>query len=123
LTLIDTSALIESLTGSRRALPSLRKLIQDGERVLVPSIVLYEFWRGPRTEVEIADQEALFPLETAVPFGVAEAEVAAAIYKQVSRARGREIDIAIAACALVRDARLWTINRADFAGIPGLTLA
>lgn len=33
------------------------------------------------------------------------------------------MDIAIAACAIVRDAELWTLNPADFRDIPGLRLA
>ena len=34
----------------------------------------------------------------------------------------REIDIAIAACAIRHEAALWTLNTADFADIPGLRL-
>jgi predicted nucleic acid-binding protein len=58
-----------------------------------------------------------------VPFGVPEAAVAAKLYRQVRKARDREIDIAIAACAITREAALWTLNRGDFADIPGLILA
>ena len=39
---------------------------------------------------------------------------------RVKRARGREIDIAIAACAVVHTAHLWTLNPADFEDIPDL---
>ena len=35
---------------------------------------------------------------------------------------GREMDIAIAACAIVNAASLWTLNPGDFPDIPGLTL-
>lgn len=38
------------------------------------------------------------------------------------RARLREFDLTVAACALARDARLWTLNQADFRDIPGLVL-
>jgi predicted nucleic acid-binding protein len=38
------------------------------------------------------------------------------------RARGREIEIAIAACAMSWHASLWTLNPDDFADIPGLRL-
>jgi predicted nucleic acid-binding protein len=38
----------------------------------------------------------------------------------VKRPRGREIDLAIAAHAISRDARLWTLNPNDFDDIPGL---
>ena len=38
------------------------------------------------------------------------------------RPRGREIDIAIAACAIAHDAQLWTVNADDFKDIPNLKL-
>ena len=49
--------------------------------------------------------------------------MSAKLYRNVKRPRGWEIDLAIAACALVRDVELWTLNRSDFADIPGLRLA
>jgi len=116
--LLDTSALIDSLAGPRRSAPALRRAIESGERILVPTLVLYEWLRGPRLDEELAAQEALFPAAAAVPFGPLEAARAAAI--SVPRARGREIDLAIAACALSWKAELWTLNREDFADIPEL---
>jgi predicted nucleic acid-binding protein len=121
-TIIDTSALIDSLTGSKRAAPVLRTLIGSGERILLPAIVLYEWLRGPRLPEEIAAQEALFPRESAIPFGQAEASEAARIYRAVARPRGREIDLAIAATAIVRESQLWTLNPEDFRDIPNLRL-
>jgi predicted nucleic acid-binding protein len=47
----------------------------------------------------------------------------AELYRTVPRARSREVDLAIAACAIRREAELWTLNRADFADIPRLRLA
>jgi predicted nucleic acid-binding protein len=55
-----------------------------------------------------------------VAFGTAEAQTAAQLYTRVQRARGRETDLAIAACALTNGASLWTLNHADFRDIPGL---
>jgi predicted nucleic acid-binding protein len=88
---------------------------------VLPALVLYEWLRGPRLPEELSDQEALFPKEAAVPFGPREAAVAADLYRAVKRPRGRELDLAIAACALAWDAELWTLNRDDFRDIPGLT--
>jgi len=121
-TVVDTSALIDSLCGSKRSAPVLRGLIEAGERLLLPTIVLYEWLRGPRLPEEIAAAEALFPRELTLPFGPAEAARAADLYRRVSRPRGREIDLIIAATALVREARLWALNSADFRDIPGLQL-
>jgi predicted nucleic acid-binding protein len=101
----------------------LKGLYEQGEILLLPTVVLYEWLRGPRLREELADQEALLPSESAVPFSAREAEIAAKIYRQISRPRGREIDLAIAACAIAREVPLWTLNRKDFADIPGLTLA
>jgi predicted nucleic acid-binding protein len=41
---------------------------------------------------------------------------------RIPRARSREIDLAIAATPMVRDAALWTLNTEDFQDIPGLKL-
>lgn len=75
-----------------RSAAALRSAIEDGERILVPSLVLYEWLRGPRLPDEVAAQKA----------------------------RGREMDIAIAACAITHEAAFWTLNQAGFKDIPDL---
>ena len=94
----------------------------EGERIVLPALVLYEWLRGPRTSQELAAQEALFPAKSAIPFGTEEAMVSADLYRAMTRARSREIDLAIAACALVREAWLWTLNPTDFKDVPGIQL-
>jgi predicted nucleic acid-binding protein len=96
--------------------------IRRGHRLMLCSMVVYEWLRGPRNAVELAGQEDLFPLLSAVPFETADAQIAADLYKTVRRPRSREADIAIAACAIRRKAQLWTLNPRDFADIPGLQL-
>ncbi len=120
---LDTSALIDGLSGPKRSAPPLRSAIERGERILLPTLVLCEWLRGPRLSEELAAQEALFPSARAVPFGPEEAAKAALIYDQVPRSRGREIDLAIAACAILWDAELWTLNIQDFADIPELRVS
>jgi len=122
-TILDTSVLIDSLSGPKRLARALRRTIEQGERILVPSLVLYEWLRGPRLPEELAAQEALFPSDSAIPFGPQEAALSAKIYRSLKRPRGREIDLAIAACAIGRDAELWTRNLSDFQDIPGLRLS
>ena len=119
---LDSSVLIDTLTGPKRSEPRLRQLIQEGERLLLSSIALFEWRRGPRTSEEIEDQEALFPTSQSIPFGPDEALVAADSYRKVKRPRGREVDLAIAACAIIHNAQLWTLNPSDFKDIPGLNL-
>ena len=119
---IDTSVLIDCLTGAKLSAPAIRGAIADGEEFLLPALVLYEWLRGPRLSEELAAQERLFPSESAIPFDKEQAKVSAGLYRSLRRARTREVDIAIAACALVHDARLWTLNRADFQDVPGIQL-
>jgi predicted nucleic acid-binding protein len=119
---LDTSVLVDALTGPRRSAPALRRAIEHGERLLLPSLVLYDWLRGPRLPEELAAQEALFPATAAVPFGPVEAARAAQLYVRLARSRGREIDLAIAASALTLGARLWTLNSRDFRDLEGLEL-
>jgi predicted nucleic acid-binding protein len=119
---IDTSALVDALTGPRRSLDALIGLAEEGHRLSISAIVLYEWLRGPRTRAELAVQEDLFPRERAVPFGAEQAADAARLYSAVKWPRGREIDLAVAACALHDGAALWTLNRSDFRDLPDLAL-
>ena len=119
---LDTSLLIDALTGPKRSARALRGALERGERVLLSSLVLYEWRRGPRQPEELEAQEALFPGAAAVPFGPDEARVAASLYSRIGRARGREIDLAVASCALTHRATLWTLNDRDFKDIPSLGL-
>jgi len=119
---LDTSVLVDALTGPRRSARVLRGVFEQGERVSFSTLVLYEWLRGPRREAELAHQEALCPRGQAVPFGPGEAAMAADLYRSVSRARQREFDLAVAACAITSRATLWTLNVDDFTDIPGLDL-
>jgi len=119
---LDTSALISSLTGTQSHLDHLESFLNDRHRLALSSIALYEWLRGPRKHAELVAQEALLPRESIVAFDAAEALVAADLYKKVSQPRGREIDLAIAACAIAHGASLWTLNPDDFRDIPGLRL-
>ena len=98
------------------------RVFDRGERVLLSSITLYEWIRGPRTPEDLEVQESLFPSVSTLPFGEEEAAIAGRLYRAVRRPRGREADIAIAACAIRHDAELWTLNTGDFKDIPGLRL-
>lgn len=120
---LDTSALVGALAGPRDAFDRLRSLIDEGHRVRLSTIVLYEWLRGPRTATELRVQEDLFPRDQAVPFDAEAAVQAAALYARLPRPRNRNVDLAIAACALVGEASLWTLNPDDFDDVPGLRLA
>jgi predicted nucleic acid-binding protein len=119
---LDTSVLVEGLGAGGSLRQAIRGTIAGGERLVVPSLVLYEWLRGPRLGAELRAQEALFPASEAIPFGPEEARLAAELYRKVKRPRGREVDLAIAACSLSWNATLWTTNAADFLDIPGLSV-
>jgi predicted nucleic acid-binding protein len=121
-TVFDTSVLVDALAGTRRSNATLMSVLARGEKLLLCTIVLYEWLRGPRSPAELAVQESLFPSDGALQFEAGDARLAASLYNQVRRARSREADIAIAACAIRHQAQLWTLNRADFADIPELRL-
>ena len=118
---LDTSILIETLSSPTSA-RALITATERGDRLAISSIVLYEWLRGPRSPEQRALSDALFPADSIVRFGADEARVAAQLYSRMRRARGREADIAIAACAIEDEAAVWTRNTADFADIPGLIL-
>lgn len=119
---LDTSVLIESLGAGGRLRSELRAAIAAGERIVLPTLVLYEWLRGPRLPEELAAQHALFPAEESIPFGPEQARLAAALYQDLPRARSRSVDLAVAACALSWNAALWTLNVADFDDVPDLRL-
>jgi predicted nucleic acid-binding protein len=120
--LLDTSVLISAFTGVRESMPDIEAAVMNGDDLILSTVVLYEWLRGPRTSAEILQQEHVVPGAGARWFGPDEAALAADIYRAIKRARSREIDIAIAATAIRYKAKLWTLNTADFTDIPGLKL-
>lgn len=119
---LDTSTLVGALTEPHHQLARLIELVDDGHRVVLSSVVLYEWLRGPREPGELRMQEALFPREAAIPFDSDAAARAAALYRALPRARSRHLDLAIGACAVAQRAAVWTLNPGDFRDIPGLKL-
>jgi predicted nucleic acid-binding protein len=53
---------------------------------------------------------------------IASTDAAARLYSRIRRPRGREVDIAIAARAIVHGGAIWTLNRDGFRDIPDLRL-
>ena len=80
--------------------------LSEAERIQMSTIVLYEWLRGPRQPAELHDQEALFPRGSAIAFDSESAAMAARLYARLPRALGRQIDLAIAACAIAHGASL-----------------
>jgi len=119
---LDTSVMVEAFLPNGAAAERLRAVAASGDRPTFSTVALFEWLRGPRGPAELKLRRVMFPDDAILPFGIGEAERAAAIYKKVKSGRRREADIAIAACAMEHGAALWTLNPKDFADIPGLTL-
>ena len=119
---LDTSALIDICARTRPLLPACAAATREGHRFAISAVAMYEWLRGPRHDFELGLQREISGPERIVVFGEPEADVAAQLYRRVSRARGRDLDIAIAACAIVHRAALWTSNVEDYRDIPGLRL-
>lgn len=118
---LDTSVLIPALAHSSHPIATeLEELLASGHPIVVPSLVAFEWLRGVQDARDRDDFDALFDAESIVPFGLEEATIAARLYRTVKRPRGREADIMIAATAISRSARLWTMNHDDFSDLPGL---
>ena len=119
---LDTSVLVDAFTGSRRALAHVASATSAGHVIAFCALVQYEWLRGPRASGEDEAVRRFFGDDAIVAFGSREAETAAALYPRVKRARQRQADLAIAACALECNAQLWTLHEPDFADVPGLNL-
>ena len=53
---LDTSVLVEALGAGGSLRNPFREAIAEGRRMAVPSLVLYEWLRGPRLAEELAAQ-------------------------------------------------------------------
>lgn len=119
---LDTTVLIDAFCHPYGSRSALRATVVAGHRIALSTLVLSEWLRGPRDAGELATQEAALPAAAAAVFDAAAARTAARLYRSVRRARGRELDLMIAACAIEHDAVLWTLNPGDFDDVPGLAL-
>jgi predicted nucleic acid-binding protein len=119
---LDNSLLVDAFTGERRSMPNLIGATSKGDVLTFATLALYEWLRGPRTEIERSTLTRYFDFRFLPTFSAAEAATAAALYRHVARARQRQADLAIAACALERGAAMWTLNPEDFEDIPQLKL-
>lgn len=121
--MLDTSVLLAALTGPRPLLAEMRQRLAAGQNMAISSLVLFDWRLGPRTPEELASQEELFPSGGALPFGAAEAALAASLFRRSPPGQAGAMTVAIAACALRQEAALWTLDKEAYAGLPGLLLA
>lgn len=119
---VDTSVLIAHLQGDDAATRLLAREASSS-RVLVPSLVAWELWKGADTPKRRADVEALLGDLDTDPLTAAIARIAGEAHVE-HRRRGVQRpawDLLIAAHALHHGAPLATLD-ADFATVEGLSM-
>jgi predicted nucleic acid-binding protein len=110
---LDTNYLIRGLIAGSREASALTAWVRDGETLVAPSIVWYEFLCGPVTPMQVCTMRAF--LRDVVAFDDAQALTAAELFNATGRKRALRVDAMIAATAMVLDATLATSNHEDFA--------
>jgi len=109
---LDTNYLIRGVTAGTVEAAELVAWIEAGEILITPMPAWFEFICGPVTDEQTETMRAF--LTTIVPFGEAEAKEGARLFNAIDRKRSLRIDSMIAGTASAANARLATLNRADF---------
>jgi tRNA(fMet)-specific endonuclease VapC len=125
--LLDTNACIAVINGRPPAVRQrLRDVLESGERVVIPSVAVFELWYGVAKSTRIdanTERLALFlgQLDT-VSFDRADAQAAGIIRARLEQS-GTPIgayDTLIAGQAIRHGMILVTANLAEFDRVPGL---
>lgn len=121
---LDTNYLIGLLVRGSAPSAEVDGWLAAGESLAASAIVWTEFLNGPVTPVETSRVESVLQSRI-VPFGRADAALAADLFNQTGRRRGSRFDCLIAATAILAQAELATLNQSDFQkfGPHGLRLA
>jgi len=110
---LDTNYLIGLLVRGSIPAADVDRWLAAGEDLAVSAVAWSEFLNGPVTAVEISRVGAVIQSRV-VPFGPAEAALAADLFNKTGRRRGSRFDCLIAATAIAANASLATVNTADF---------
>jgi predicted nucleic acid-binding protein len=110
---LDTNYLIGLLVkGSPQAL-EVDAWLAAGQPLAASAIAWTEFLNGPVTPLEVTRAEAVLQSRI-VPFGRPEAALAAELFNKTGRRRGSRFDCLVAATAIIAQAEVATMNKADF---------
>src|SRR6185312_5810128 len=110
---LDTNYLIGLLVRGSREAVDVDQWLASGESIAASAVAWSEFLNGPVTPSEVAQVEVVLQSQV-VSFGKTEAALAADLFNKTGRRRGSRFDCLIAATAIAHQAKLATLNQADF---------
>ena len=110
---LDTNYLIGLLVNGSAAALEVDGWLAAGELLAASAVAWTEFLNGPVTPLEVNRAEAVLQSRI-IPFGQAEAMLAAELFNKTGRRRGSRFDCLIAATAIRAHAEVATFNQSDF---------
>jgi len=110
---LDTNYLIGLAVQGAAAALDVDGWLTEGETLAASAIAWAEFLNGPVTPLEISRAEAVLESRI-IPFGQADAVLAAELFNRTGRPRGSRFDCLIAATAIRERAQVATVNASDF---------
>jgi len=110
---LDTNYLIGLLVRGSREAADVDRWLASGESIAASAIAWSDFLNGPVSSSEIAQVEMVLQAQI-VSFGKNESSVAAELFNKTGRRRGSRFDCLIAATAMANQAKIATLNQADF---------
>jgi len=113
MTHLDTNILIDLASQNSLMLPSITKMVNDGEKFACSAITWFEFTCGPCTP-ELVHMVQTFITDGILDLTEKQAETAAHLFNQTGRIRRSQGDCMIAAAAIASSAPISTLNAKDF---------
>ncbi|WP_078060730.1 type II toxin-antitoxin system VapC family toxin [Desulfotomaculum copahuensis] len=123
--LIDSTVIISHLRTRSKSETLFERTLKKIEKCYISAITAWEIEYGAVRAKRTTDLDNILPLVEVIPFGLAEAQMAAIIYADL-KSRNQTIDIKdvyIAGTCLVHRLPLVTENREHFRRVDGLALA
>jgi predicted nucleic acid-binding protein len=117
---LDTDFFVYALATSGPERRVLQALAASEHEIHMSAVAWYELARGPRSPEQLGAARGILGADGVVPFSDELASCAADVFRALGSPRRRAGDIAIGVTASMCRAKLYTRNRADFAGIPNL---
>ena len=110
--LLDTNYLIGALVAGSDESKKILAWLEQGELLVTAMPAWYEFLCGPVSDLQKGVVRAI--LAEIIPLEEAHAQEAERLFNCVGRKRALRIDALIAACGVLKGARLATQNTRDF---------